>query len=83
VARRTIVVVQEEKEPLVTTIAPDIEKLRELDDETRRAWNEYYDSVQDLTGEEYEQVELDAWDALQDELRRIERRRSLLSVTPD
>jgi hypothetical protein len=67
----------------VTTIAPDTEKLRELDDETRRAWNEYYDSVQDLTGEEYEQVELDAWDALQDELRRIERRRSLLSVTPD
>jgi len=67
----------------VTTIAPDTEKLRELDDETRRAWNEYYDSVQDLTGEEYEQVELDAWDTLQDELRRIERRRSLLSVTPD
>jgi hypothetical protein len=67
----------------VTTIAPDTEKLRELDDETRRAWNEYYDSVQDLTGEEYEQVELDAWETLQDELRRIERRRSLLSVTPD
>jgi hypothetical protein len=67
----------------VTTIAPDTEKLRELDDETRRAWNEYYDSVQELTGEEYEQVELDAWDTLQDELRRIERRRSLLSVTPD
>ncbi len=67
----------------MTTIAPDTEKLRELDDETRRAWNEYYDSVQDLTGEEYEQVELDAWDTLQDELRRIERRRSLLSVTPD
>ncbi len=67
----------------MTTIAPDTEKLRELDDETRRAWNEYYDSVQDLTGEEYEQVELDAWETLQDELRRIERRRSLLSVTPD
>ena len=81
--RRTIVVVQEEKEPLVTTIAPDTEKLRELDDETRRAWNEYNDSVQDLTGEEYEQVELDAWDTLQDELRQIERRRNLLSVTPD
>ena len=67
----------------MTTIAPDTEKLRELDDETRRAWNEYYDGVQDLTGEEYEQVELDAWDALQDELRRIDRRRSLLSVSPD
>jgi len=67
----------------VTTIAPDTEKLRELDDETRRAWNGYYDNVQELTGEEYELVELESWDALQDELRRIERRRSLLSVTPD
>jgi hypothetical protein len=67
----------------VTTIAPDTEKLRELDDETRRAWNEYYDSVQELTGEEYERVELDSWESLQDELRQIDRRRSLLSVTPD
>ena len=67
----------------MTTIAPDTEKLRELDDETRRAWNGYYDNVQELTGEEYELVELESWDALQDELRRIERRRSLLSVTPD
>jgi hypothetical protein len=83
VVRRTIVVVQEEKEPLVTTIAPDTEKLRELDDETRRAWNEYYDNVQDLAGEEYEQAELESWDALQDELRGIEQRRRLLSVTPD
>ena len=67
----------------MTTIAPDTEKLRELDDETRRAWNEYYDSVQELTGEEYERVELDSWESLQDELRQIERRRNLLSVTPD
>ena len=66
----------------MTTIAPDTEKLRELDDDTRRAWNDYYDNVQELTGEEYEQVELESWDALQGELRRIERRRSLLSVTP-
>ncbi len=67
----------------MTTIAPDTEKLRELDDETRRAWNEYYDSVQELTGEEYERVELDSWESLQDELRQIARRRSLLSVAPD
>ena len=66
----------------MTTIAPDTEKLRELDDETRRAWNEYYDNVQELTGEEYELVEVESWDALQGELRRIERRRNLLSVTP-
>lgn len=63
-------------------IAPDTEKLRELDDDMRRAWNDYYDNVQELTGAEYEQVELESWDALQGELRRIERRRRLLSVTP-
>jgi hypothetical protein len=70
----------EEKEPLVNTVAPDTEKLRELDDDERRAWNEYYDNVQELTGEEYERVELESWDALQGELRRIDRRRRLLSV---
>jgi hypothetical protein len=79
--RRTIEVVKEEKEPLVTTIAPDTEKLRELDEDERRAWNEYYDNVQDLTGEQYEQVELESWETLQGELRRIERRRRLLSVS--
>jgi hypothetical protein len=81
VARRTIDAVKEEKEPLVATIAPDTEKLRELDEDERRAWNEYYDNIQDLTGEQYEQVELESWDALQGELRRIERRRRLLSVS--
>jgi hypothetical protein len=65
----------------VATIAPDTEKLRELDEDERRAWNEYYDHIQDLTGEQYEQVELESWDALQGELRRIERRRRLLSVS--
>ena len=80
-ARRTIDGVNEEKEPLVATIAPDTEKLRELDEDERRAWNEYYDNIQDLTGEQYEQVELESWDALQGELRRIERRRRLLSVS--
>ena len=65
----------------MTTIAPDNEKLRELDDEMRRAWNEYYDTVQDLTGQEYEQVELESWDTLQGELGRIDRRRRLLSVS--
>lgn len=62
------------------TIAPDTEKRRELDEEERRAWNEYYDDIQDLTGMEYEQAELESWDTLQGELRRIERGRRLLSV---
>ncbi|MGH2835538.1 MAG: hypothetical protein ACRDKD_04940 [Solirubrobacteraceae bacterium] len=79
-ARVTIDGVKEEKEPLVATIAPDTEKLRELDEDERRAWNEYYDNIQDLTGEEYERVELESWDTLQGELRRIERRRRLLNV---
>ena len=65
----------------MTTIAPDTEKLRELDEDERRAWTEYYDNIQDLTGEQYEQVELESWDALQGELRRIERRRRLLNVS--
>lgn len=80
VGRRTIRDTTEEKEPLVNTIAPDTEKLRELDDDKRRAWNEYYDNVQDLTGDEYERVETESWDTLQVELARIEHRRRLLSV---
>ena len=67
----------------MNTIAPDTEKQREFDEHERRAWNEYYDNIQELTGLEYEQVELEAWDTLQDELRRIEHGRRLLSVTPD
>jgi hypothetical protein len=65
----------------VATIAPDTEKLRELDDDVRRAWNDYYDYVQELTGAEYELVEPEAWDTLQGELRRIERRRRLLTMS--
>ena len=80
-AGRTIEGVKEEEEPLVTTIAPDTEKLRELDEDERRAWTEYYDNIQDLIGEQYEQVELESWETLQGELRRIERRRRLLSVS--
>jgi hypothetical protein len=80
VTRRTIGRVKEEKEPLVTTIAPDTEKLRELDEDERRAWTEYYDNIQELTGEQYELVELESWETLEGELRRIERRRRLLNV---
>jgi hypothetical protein len=64
----------------VSTVAPDTEKLRELDQELRHAWQDYYSRVQDLTGEEYELVEAEAWEALEGQLRRIERRRRLLSV---
>jgi len=61
-------------------MAPDEEKSRELDEEQRHAWQDYYQQIQNLTGEEYEQVEIQSWEALQGQLRRIERRRRLLSL---
>jgi hypothetical protein len=63
----------------VTITAPDANKLRELDEETRRAWNDYRERILTLTGEEYEQAEGESWKVLQGELRRLERRRRLLS----
>jgi hypothetical protein len=63
----------------VTTTAPDIEKLRELDDGTRRAWIAYTERLRDLAGEEYEQAESDSWTELQRELQRLERRRASLT----
>ncbi|HWD63897.1 MAG TPA: hypothetical protein VG405_01885 [Solirubrobacteraceae bacterium] len=63
----------------MTITAPDPNKLRELDEDTRRAWNDYRERIQTLSGEEYEQVESESWKVLQGELRRLERRRRLLS----
>jgi len=65
----------------VTTTAPDLEQLRELDDGTRRAWMAYNDRLRDLDGEEYEQAETQSWMELQTELRRLERRRASLTRT--
>jgi len=62
----------------VTTTAPDLAKLRELDDGTRRAWTAYQERLRDLYGEEYEQAETESWTELQAELRRLERQRALL-----
>ena len=62
----------------MTTTAPDLEKLRELDDGTRRAWTEYTERLRDLAGEEYELAETDSWSELQLELERLERRRASL-----
>ena len=63
----------------MTAIVHDAEKLRELDDGERQAWQAYSDQVRDLTGEEYERVESESWDELQRELRRLDRRRKTLS----
>lgn len=67
----------------MTSSTADTRQLHELDEDMRRAWGDYYDSVQELTGPEYERVEPASWEALQDELGRIERCRRLLSVAND
>ena len=49
----------------MTTTAPDLQKLRELDDGTRLAWMAYNERLRDLDGEEYERAESDSWTELQ------------------
>jgi hypothetical protein len=63
----------------VTAIVHDAEKLRELDDGERLAWQAYSDQLRDLSGEEYERVETQSWDELQRELRKLARRRKTLT----
>ena len=63
----------------MTATAPDLAKLRELDEDTRRAWMTYHEGLRDLAGDEYERVESDSWTELQRELRRVERRRASLT----
>jgi hypothetical protein len=62
----------------MTATAPDTERLRELEADTRHAWITYSDSLRDLTGDEYERVESDSWTDLQAELQRLEREREEL-----
>ena len=63
----------------MTAIAPDSDKLRQLDDDTRRAWNAYTERLRELNGDEYERAEGESWAKLQSELRRLERRRRSLN----
>jgi hypothetical protein len=63
----------------VTAIAPDSDKFRQLDADTRRAWNAYSERLRELSGEEYELAEHESWAKLQTELRRVERRRRSLN----
>jgi hypothetical protein len=62
----------------LTAIAPDSDQLRELDDDTRRAWNAYSERLRDLTGGEYERAEHESWTQLQSDLGRVEHRRRSL-----
>ena len=64
----------------MTAIAPDADRLREIEADTRQAWNVYNDRLRDLTGDEYERVETESWDELQTELRRLERERDELTA---
>jgi rubrerythrin len=63
----------------VTATVHDADKLRELDDGERQAWQTYSQRLRDLTGEEYERVETESWDELQRQLRQLERRRRTLT----
>ncbi len=65
----------------MTAVAPDSDQLRELDDDTSRAWNAYTARLRELTGEEYEHAERESWTKLQSDLRRVERRRQSLNQT--
>ena len=64
----------------MTAVAPDIERLRELDDDTRQAWSAYTDRLRDLTGDEYEAAETESWTELQAELSRVERQREEITA---
>jgi hypothetical protein len=64
----------------MTTVAPDTDKLKALEEDRARAWRAYQERLAELTGEAYELAERDSWKVLQNELRRLERRRSLLAV---
>jgi len=63
----------------MSAIARETDQLRELDDDVREAWKAYSERLRGLTGADYEQAEAACWAELQRELRRLERRRKLLS----
>jgi gas vesicle protein len=65
----------------MTSIAP--EETRELEEDTRQAWSQYSERLRDLAGDEYERAESESWEALQDELRRVEERRDQLEASTD
>ena len=63
----------------MSAIIQGTDELHELDAGTREAWRMYSERLQDLTGAEYERVEPVAWNELQRQLRKLERRRKLLA----
>ena len=64
----------------MTSIAPE-DTLRGLDEETRQAWSHYSERLRELSGTEYDRIESESWDTLQDELRRLDEQREQLNAT--
>jgi len=64
----------------MTATAPDMDRLLELDADTRHAWSMYSDRLRELTGTEYERIESESWMELQSELQRLEHEREELSA---
>jgi hypothetical protein len=73
--------IPEGKELRMTSTIPEAEILRELEKDTRDAWEHYQIRLRELTGAEYERVEAESWDELQSELERLDRRREDLKAT--
>ena len=65
----------------MTAVAHDADKARELDADTRRAWDAYSERLRELTGDAYELAEQESWTNLQGDLRRLERRWRTLNQT--
>lgn len=61
--------------------AVDTEKLRGLDEDTRRAWHTYSECLRELAGQEYDEAERESWERLQEELGRVEQERRRLCAT--
>jgi hypothetical protein len=64
----------------LTPVAPDVELLQELDEETRVAWSAYSERLRDLSSEEYDRLEPESWDELQTHLRQLEEQRESLTA---
>jgi len=62
----------------MTTITPD--KLSELAELEREAWTEYRESLRDLEGRDYEEVEATSWELLQGSLAEVEAERTALEA---
>ena len=66
----------------MTTFAPHPERARllaELNGQVRLAWREYRESLDGLSGREYDDLELAAWEQLQATLRGVDGERALLT----